>query len=127
MEQSASMKAVDLAKSLYRTDAVKIILLMVREDVEHLYSEKELKKAKDPLESTLEAVADHLNGYDVKKGSVRTRRRSHFSLCRAEQYRYYHHDEIDQDGVVSENWFCRGIRCQIRQMHCHDCSRKSHE
>lgn len=62
-----SMKAVDLAKSLYHTDAVKIILLMVREDVEHLYSENELKKAKDPLESTLEAVADHLNGYDVKK------------------------------------------------------------
>ena len=65
-----SMKAVNLVKSLYHTGDVKIVLLMVREDAEHLYSEKELEKAKSPLESTLDAVADQLNGYDIKKEVV---------------------------------------------------------
>ncbi|SHN69800.1 universal stress protein [Desulfitobacterium chlororespirans] len=65
-----SMKSVDLVKSLYQPNDVRIVLLMVREDVEHLYSEKEVEKAKSPLESTLDAVAYQLNGYDLKKEVV---------------------------------------------------------
>lgn len=65
-----SRKSVDFAKSLYRPSDVKIVLVMVREDVEQLHSEKELEKAKSPLESTLDAVAGQLKGYDVKKEVV---------------------------------------------------------
>lgn len=65
-----SMKAIDLVKSLYHTCDVKIILLMVREDVERMYSEKELEKSRSLLESTLDAVADQLKGYNVKKEVV---------------------------------------------------------
>ena len=65
-----SLKAVDLARSLYRKEDVKIFLLMVREDVERLYSEKELNKAKAPLISTLSSVAEQLSGYNVEKEVV---------------------------------------------------------
>lgn len=65
-----SMKAVDLAKSLYTPENVNIVLLMVREDIGAMYSEKEMEKAKAELKSTLDAVAAQLEGYSVKKEVV---------------------------------------------------------
>lgn len=65
-----SMKAVEFVRFMYHPADVKIVLLMVREDVERLYSEKELEKAKAPLVSTLDAVAERLIGYDVRKEVV---------------------------------------------------------
>ncbi len=65
-----SMKAVDLAKSLYTPESVNIVLLMVREDIGTMYSETEMEKAKAELKSTLDAVAAQLAGYSVKKEVV---------------------------------------------------------
>ncbi len=65
-----SMKSVILVKSLYPANDVKITLLMVREDMENLYSEEELEKAKSLLKPALDVVADQLNGYSVEKEIV---------------------------------------------------------
>lgn len=65
-----SMKAVDLVKSLYPPDKVNIVLLMVREDIEAMFSEKELEKAKAELKSTLDVVSSQLPGFYVRKEVV---------------------------------------------------------
>lgn len=65
-----SMKAVDLVKSLYAPDTVNIVLLMVREDIETMFSERELEKAKAELKSTLDAVAEQLEEFHVRKEVV---------------------------------------------------------
>lgn len=65
-----SMKAVDLVKSLYEPHAVTIILLTVREDIASLFSAKEFEKVKKEMKSTLDAVADQMPGFQVKKEVV---------------------------------------------------------
>lgn len=83
-----SLKAVDLIKSLYTPEDVSIVLLMVREDTETMYSEEELQKSKAQLKSTLDAVAGQLPGYPVRKQVVFGRAGDQILEC-AEQ------DEID--------------------------------
>lgn len=65
-----SMKAVDLVKSLYTPESVRIVLLMVREDIENMDSETRLEKAKAELRPALETVAAGLAGYSVQKEIV---------------------------------------------------------
>jgi len=83
-----SLKAVDLIKSLYTPENVNIVLLMVREDMETMYSEKELEKSKAQLKSTLDAVAEQLPNYTVRKKVIFGRAGDQILEC-AEQ------DEID--------------------------------
>lgn len=65
-----SMKAIDLVKSLYKPEDVSVVLLMVQEDIMTMYSEIEFEKEKEQLKSTLDAVAEQMSGFRVKKEVV---------------------------------------------------------
>ena len=65
-----SMKAIELVKSLYTPQNVNVVLLMVREDIAAMYSGKEFEKAKAEVKSTLDAVANQMPGFQVKKEVV---------------------------------------------------------
>lgn len=65
-----SMKAVDLVRSLYAPRDASIVLLMIREDISEIYSDKEFEKAKLELKPTLDAVEVRLEGFQIKKEVV---------------------------------------------------------